>query len=185
MEHLKTFESFEYYEKVDESVAFETIKKYFKIILMSPLNLIALFALQFLPPKFSLDSLLDLIDLWNSRVRIMEILESCFNDEDISDTAKSKIEYEIHRLKKFEKKWPTVDDYKKYLKKMCFLYNVRNVNYFRTNIDKHEARLLNDYELIRKLKKTTTKEISMEPLIRNRPRNNQFDINDPYGEDRI
>jgi len=151
MEHLKNFEKFD--NSLNEGVKTEMAKILVKNILLLPLNILAFGIIQFLPPNIMLEQIQNNLNVYYNIDKILEILKLALNDEDITDSQKSKVKYNIYNLEKVKRKYPTLEDYKKLAKKRSYIVNIRNIEYLKNQIDKYQPHDMSLFELIKIIKK--------------------------------
>jgi hypothetical protein len=151
MKHLKTFESYSNDEMVNE----EFVGNLLKTILSIPISFLAILALQFVPGRMMNEVMKNnLLNLYSNIDRIISILERLSNSIDVTDVEKRKINDKIKELKKVKEKYPTLDDYKKFVIKKATILNLKNRKYLRNQILNYQPRILSEDGLVDLIKKT-------------------------------
>lgn len=150
MKHLKTYESYNDQEMINEGVI-STILKY---VIGIPLGIFMLGVLNFFDPRKLEILWKPLLNVYENADILIDTLENIhFNKPDITDTERSKILDKINELKKMKKKQPTLDLYKKELLKTVKWANIRNRDYLKEQVTKYQPLKMKSGEVIEEIKK--------------------------------
>ena len=149
MKHIETFKSYSSEEKIDEGLG--TI---IKSILFLPLSILALILFQCMSGRIMSQVLKNkVLDIYYNIDTLIATIENILATGDVTDVERRKIEKKLKELNKLKRKYPTLDDYKKLLKKQAPYYNFRNRGYIRRDIDNYVPKVLNAVEIIKEIQK--------------------------------
>ena len=157
MKHLKSYENF---DKIDEKLGIPGGTSKLKSILTLPITL------PFLAITLPLTNMMvngrtifktisNYLDVYNNLDKIVKQIGD-IEKANLTDTEKRKAEKLLDEIERIQKRFPTIDDYKKYITKISKKMNYKNKDFLAKNIEEYKpvdklsleklGKILNDFK---------------------------------------
>jgi hypothetical protein len=153
MKHLNNYEEF------NESLLPGGASKMEKIlnIPLIPFNLLIFGLSQFLNGRFVNEILFEnWLDIYTNIDVVRKEIDKLKN-EDLTDSEQRKADKILKEIERCEKKYPTLEDFKKHLMKLVPLVNFKNKDFLKKKIETYESNELSYDKLYKILKKINDK----------------------------
>ena len=156
MKHLKSYENF---DKIDEKLGIPGGTSKLKSILTLPITLPLLAITLPLTNMVNGRSIFKLfsnyLDVYNNLDKIVKQIGD-IEKANLTDTEKRKAKKLLDEIERIQKRYPTIDDYKRYLTKISKKINYKNKDFLAKNIEEYKpvdklsleklGKILNDFK---------------------------------------
>ena len=166
MKYIKSYEQHSSSKEVNESIIAGGNKKSWlnaiEGLIFLPLTTLATIAANLSSPRIITKIAVDkYLPIYNNINKIIEIVKNMIekSEYDLTDSEIRKAKKILGELELVKKKYPTLEDYKKFIKKVVPIFNIRNASYLKRKIDEYEPSKLSTDELENVIKKIS-KEVS-------------------------
>ena len=101
------------------------------------------------------------LEIYSNLDLIKETIENMINERDLTDIEIKKSKKTLEQIDRLLKKYPSLEDYKKFLKRVVPIVNLKNKSYLKRKIDEFEPSNLSASAL-EKIIKSISKEIAKD-----------------------